>query len=489
MKNLQNILKRIKRSGFKDALLFASLLIFSLAHSYGQVSDSLAKYLEVAAGKNPLVLQRFTEYKAALQKVPQAGSLSDPQLDIGIYLTPMELISGNQVADIKLMQMFPWFGVLRNARDEMSQMASAKFEQFRDAKLQVYYDVQSSWNDLYRIRKAREISERNLEILKIIERLALIKYKTAPAGSQSSSSSSSTPSGSSRNSNAGTSGGMQGMTGNQGANAQPSQAAPMQSGSMEANSGITGLSDVYRIQIESGDLSNTIELLKNQEQTATALFNSYLNRPPQTTVHTVDSLLPDSINFLLSAIPDSINAHNPMLKMIGYEKKSYDARKRMVTGMGYPMVGLGINYSIISSSMMSTSEMNGKDMIMPMVSVTLPIYRKKYNAMRKEAELMGDAADLNYQATANSLQTEYFRAVQLYQDASRRMKLNQEQFQLASRTFDIMLKSFSSTSTNLTDVLRVRQQMLDYELSMVQALTDLNTAAAGLRRLMATTNQ
>jgi outer membrane protein TolC len=138
---------------------------------------------------------------------------------------------------------------------------------------------------------------------------------------------------------------------------------------------------------------------------------------------------------------------------------------------------------------MSTSEMNGKDMIMPMVSVTLPIYRKKYNAMRKEAELMGDAADLNYQATANSLQTEYFRAVQLYQDASRRMKLNQEQFQLASRTFDIMLKSFSSTSTNLTDVLRVRQQMLDYELSMVQALTDLNTAAAGLRRLMATTNQ
>jgi len=36
----------------------------------------------------------------------------------------MELVSGNQVADIKLMQMFPWFGVLRNAKDEMSFMAN-----------------------------------------------------------------------------------------------------------------------------------------------------------------------------------------------------------------------------------------------------------------------------------------------------------------------------------------------------------------------------
>ena len=53
---------------------------------------------------------------------------------MGFFLKPMELVNGNQIADIKLMQMFPWFGVLRNAKDEMSLMANARFELFRDTK-------------------------------------------------------------------------------------------------------------------------------------------------------------------------------------------------------------------------------------------------------------------------------------------------------------------------------------------------------------------
>ena len=63
-----------------------------------------------------------------MQKVPQVGSLPDPELSLGVFLSPMELVSGNQVADIRLMQMFPWFGVLKNAKDEMSLMANAKYE-------------------------------------------------------------------------------------------------------------------------------------------------------------------------------------------------------------------------------------------------------------------------------------------------------------------------------------------------------------------------
>ena len=93
------------------------------------------KYLEIAAKNNPGVLQKFTEYKASLQKIPQVGSLPDPELSMGVFLKPMELVGGNQVADFRLMQMFPWFGVLKNAKDEMSLMAKAKFELFRDTKL------------------------------------------------------------------------------------------------------------------------------------------------------------------------------------------------------------------------------------------------------------------------------------------------------------------------------------------------------------------
>jgi outer membrane protein TolC len=155
--------------------------------------------------------------------------------------------------------------------------------------------------------------------------------------------------------------------------------------------------------------------------------------------------------------------------------------------MGYPMVGLGINYSLInkSNSSMADPSMNGKDMIMPMVTVTLPVYRKKYNAMKTEADLLKSATLQNYQATANSLQIEYYRAVQLYQDSERRIKLYENQYQLASKSLELILKSFSTSASGLTDVLRVRQQTLDYELKKVEAIADFNTAIAWLKRLMA----
>ncbi|MBN2666060.1 MAG: TolC family protein, partial [Bacteroidales bacterium] len=120
--------------------------------------DSLASYLETAARNNPGVRQALLEYQAALQKVPQAGSLPDPELSAGILLKPMELMNGKQMADFQLMQMFPWFGVLRNAKDEMSLMANAKYEQFRDVRAGVWYDVQKSWYELYRIQAGKRIA-------------------------------------------------------------------------------------------------------------------------------------------------------------------------------------------------------------------------------------------------------------------------------------------------------------------------------------------
>jgi outer membrane protein TolC len=131
------------------------------------------------------------------------------------------------------------------------------------------------------------------------------------------------------------------------------------------------------------------------------------------------------------------------------------------------------------------ASMNGKDMVMPMVTITLPIYRKKYNAMVKEADLLKTATSENYQATVNSLQTEYYQAVQLYQDAQRRIKLYENQYKLASKSLDLMLKGYSVSASGLTDVLRIRQQTIDYELRQVEAVADFNTAVAWLRRLMA----
>jgi outer membrane protein TolC len=472
-----------KFSPFRTLKQIPITLIIILVFLSGTVSaqtDSLTYYLGLAAKNNPTVQQKFTEYQAALQKVPQVSSLPDPELNVGVFLSPMELVAGKQLADIRLMQMFPWFGVLKNAKDEMSLMAEAKFESFRETKLQVFYDVQRTWYELQKVQQSILINEKNLEILHSLERLSLIKFKAAsasggaPSGGSVPSSNSASVQGSS---------GMNTMGGNAGTSAP--QASAMPTSPMTAAGG-SGLADIYRIQMETGELENSIALLKNQEQTIAARFNNYLNRQPLSTVTLPEKLDADSLGLTLSAVSDSMLKNSPMLGMLAFEQQSLEARKTMVTKMGYPMVGLGVNYSLIGKDPLAMApDMNGKDMIMPMVTVTLPIYRKKYKAMREEVELMKTANKQGYQATSNSLQTEYYEAIQLYQDAQRRMKLYQNQYELADKSLNILQKSFSVSGAGLTDVLRIRQQTLDYELKKIEAISDNNTAIVWLKRLMA----
>jgi outer membrane protein TolC len=470
--------------------LFSTLIALGswFALNSQQYSDSLLKYLEIAAKKNPAVLQRYAEYQAALKKIPQVGTLSDPELSLGVFIKPMELISGNQVADIKLMQMFPWFGVLRNARDEMSLMANAKYEIFHDAKLQTFYDVQRTWYNLYKIRKDITISERNIEILKTIERLALVRYKSASPGKTGEIPSSAGMSPGNNKADIAGSVGMKSMDAglkNPDSPLSDKPAGSMQTASMGSSSGSVGLSDLYRIGMETGELESDIASLKDQEQTVILVFNNYLNRLPVSPVFTGEFLVPDSLGLSLLVIHDSLLTKNPMLSMLEFENQSFEARKKMATAMGYPMVGLGVSYSLIEKNEMSTSSMKGKDMVMPMVTVTLPIYRKKYRSMISEAHHMKTASSLNYQAAVNSLKTEYYQAVQFYHDSQRRMRLYENQYQLASKSLDLEIKSFSSSASGLSEVLRAQQQMLGYELKKVEALSDFNTAVALLNRLMA----
>ena len=106
----------------------------------------------------------------------------------------------------------------------MSLMAKAKFESFRETKLQVFYNVQRTWNELQKVQQSIVINEKNLEILHSLERLSLVKFKAGSSGGGSPSGSS----GSSGNSaSAQSSSGMNTMGGNSG-NSAPTTSAAMQ---------------------------------------------------------------------------------------------------------------------------------------------------------------------------------------------------------------------------------------------------------------------
>lgn len=162
---------------------FSSIALFILLLS-GTVhaQDSLSVYLELAGKNNPGVKAAFSQYLAALEKVPQVGSLPDPQGSFDFFLKPMELLNGNQVGSISVMQMFPWFGTLKLAKDEASLMAKAQFSLFQESKAALFYNVKTSWYQLAKYKRGILLINQNIALLESIEKLALVKFQS-PTGS------------------------------------------------------------------------------------------------------------------------------------------------------------------------------------------------------------------------------------------------------------------------------------------------------------------
>jgi outer membrane protein TolC len=250
-------------------------------------------------------------------------------------------------------------------------------------------------------------------------------------------------------------------------------------GSYMGGSGKNDMVNLLRVQIEIHEFENRIALLQDQLTTDKVSFNRYLNRVPSSEVFTGDSLTEVPVPSDILTLADSLVNH-PMVKMFEAESEANASKLAMVTRMGYPMIGLGLNYSIVKKRDGVPPMMNGNDMIMPMISVTLPIYRKKYKAMRHEAEFMRDAATVSAENVTNNLRVNFQETMQNLNDAGRRVKLYTEQTLLANKSVQLLITSFSANGTDFEEVLRMEQQLLDYQFKKVEAVVDKNTSISQL---------
>jgi outer membrane protein TolC len=464
------------------------LLLAVVKPCFGQEVANLLldDYLELAAKNNPEIKAIFNRSLAALEKVPQAGSLPDPQATFGYFFKPMELSGGNQVADIQLMQMFPWFGTLKMSKDEASLMAKAEFEAFNAAKAELFYRVKSGW---YRLMKSdREIAlvSENIEILESLEKLALIKFQSPVADV-------STPAMQGTNMVNNTSpdamnisdGGMGGMNNKQSSENNKVTGSASSGGMSPAmNSNQTGLQDVFRARMEILDMQNKLALLSDQRKTEEEAFNALLNRNLKTPVQISDSLVTQPLRTARSAVVDSVLINSPMLAMLENESGAYRFMEMKAKKMGYPMLGIGLDYMLIQERHGNPSMMNGNDMIMPMVSISIPVYRKKYNAMQNEARFMQESIAHQIIDMRNNLMVQYRQLVQGLDDAERRIELYREQEDLARKTTGLLLSGFSTTGNNYEEILRMQMRVLDYAFKHIEAIVDYNMAAAMAEKLM-----
>jgi outer membrane protein TolC len=461
-------------------MIVSGLIIINF-QSFGQTLD---QYLRIAAENNPELKAYFSEYLAAMEKIKQSGALPDPEVSIGYFIRPMERYMGNQQADIQLMQMFPWFGMIGARKDEAGKMAMAQFELFQDAKNRLFYQVKNTWFELYRLEEEIRITQENLEILKTYERLALIRFQSS--GSMQGNNSMNRGTSNSQGTSMGSMAGGMNTGNNQGGSVSGKTSVPVSSSGNSMSSDNSGMSDVLRIRMEIKELNNRLTLLQDSRLPVYAEFNQLLNREYNEPVTIADTLSAYSLSLERLALLDSITQNNPMLKMLDAESEAYEAQMKMARLEGLPMLGAGVNYMPFSPRTENGITMGGSDMFMPMVRLTIPIYRKKYNAMFREAELKQLAVQQRKENSVSQLKSQWVSTLRNLDDASRRIVLYREQSGLAGQTLNLLMTSYTVDGRDFEEVLRIQQQLLDYQLKLITAIVDQHSAFAMLETLTVT---
>jgi len=444
-----------------------------------QKPDSLDHYLEIAAKNNPGL------NADSLEKVPQAGAWPDPQLDIGFFLKPMDIVGGRQVADFTLMQMFPWFGTKKAAQTEATHMAKMAYARFTETRDNLYLEVYTQWYLLSTLVQQLRNNRENLQLLKQLEELALRKVSSPYSGSSSGYT---VPSPSPSTNSMGGAATSSGTSSSSGMSSRMSSSGGGMSSGM--GSAAPGMSDVLRVQLEMAEIENNIESILSEIAAEKAKFNALLNRSTDREVILPDSIAKVPFLFDEGVTMSEIENRNPMLDMLVEEEQAYRAKGEMDKKMSYPMFGIGLQYMLIDKSATAQMEqgmepeMTGMDMIMPMFSISLPLYRNKYKAQQRESRFLQQSAREKYNNTLNLLQSDLFRLKHQLDDAERKIALYQKQEQLARTTYQLVVQEFVSAKSDLTNVIQVQRQLLDYQLRKTEAIAEYNTKVASIRKLL-----
>ena len=96
-----------------------------------------------------------------------------------------------------------------------------------------------------------------------------------------------------------------------------------------------------------------------------------------------------------------------MLNALDLKRRASEANETVAQKEGLPKLGVGLDYAIVGKRTDMEVADNGKNILMPMVSVSIPIFRKKYKAAEKEAQLMQENYSLQKEETINSLTSNY----------------------------------------------------------------------------------
>ncbi|MBL4605872.1 MAG: TolC family protein [Flavobacteriaceae bacterium] len=393
----------------KQFYIKTSLFLISCFLSLVTNAQQLDLLIEEALKSNPEIQIFELKYKIASEKINEVNTLPDTKFGVGFFVSEPETRTGAQRFKVSVNQMLPSFGAITARQNYVSSIADTKYVDITIAKRKLIVSVSQSYYRLYELKVKQDILNQNIALLKTYEIMALKSVEVDKAS----------------------------------------------------------VVDVLRLQMRQNDLEQLKQVLARYFVAEQTQLNKLLNRAKDIKVATVSNLLLPKEEVEINI--ERLNIHPELMK---YEKlfQSVEQSELLNQKERKPMIGFGLDYIAVSERPNMSFGDNGKDIIMPMVSLSIPIFNKKYNSKTKQNKLLQEEITFQKQGRLNRLETLLDKAVN--QRIASRISYDTQvkNLQQAKNAENILIKSYETGTIDFKDVLDIQELQLKFQINQIESI-------------------
>ena len=389
--------------------------------------SELTDYLVYAALNNAGLEAAFNRWKAALERIGQVTALPDPRFEYRYFIEEVETRVGPQRQSFGISQIFPWFGKLELAGDVAAEAANAARQRYEAVKLKLFFEVKDAYYEYYYLAKSIAVTKENIALVKHLETVARSRYKAAAATH----------------------------------------------------------SDVIRAQVEIGKLEDRYRALLDFVRPVSARLNAALNRPVDSSVPWPKEIRIEQVQLADEQLLAELVAKNPELKALDFEITQSQHKIDLAEKDYYPDFTVGVSLIDTDNSPVGSPRDNGKDPVIAMVSVNVPLWRDKYDARVQEARNRYFAATRQRTEKANSLSVRLKMALYRFRDAERKLDLYRNALlPKAAESVKVTESDFRAAKAGFADLIDAQRILLEFGLSYERAVADRAQGLAELEMLI-----
>ena len=382
-------------------------LVLLLSAILGQ-AQQLQDYITEAQANNPNIQAYEVRYNIAREKVNEANWIPNTELSAGYFASEPETRTGAQKARFSAKQMLPWFGTVSKRQEYAMAMAETDYAGYVIAKRKLALAVAQAYYKLYSLQARQGVLDENIELLKSYEELALTSVEVGKASAV----------------------------------------------------------DVLRLQIRQNEMQQQRDVLKEQFTAEQAAFNALANKDLSTPVRLIQEMLIPDTDLVIG---DSLKL-NPELLRFDRLYESVVQSELLNKKEGSPMFGVGLDYIPVQERTDLAFSDNGKDIVMPMVSLSIPVFNKRYESRSKQNELRKQEIQYQKQERLNVLDAAFENAISQRNEARISYNTQAKNLKQAKDAEQILIKNYETGTIDFEEVLDIQELQLKFQMNQIQSV-------------------